>query len=761
VSNIKKLPRLPRHRTWLLALVFGCLAAACGRDPILGTANLVALAPTITAATPANGATGVVPTNPGITATFSEPVGPLSSTTSFTVTCAAPCVNPTGTVTLDPSNTIATYTVTGSLTALTVYTATVTGAVSLAHGLAQAAPYVWQFTTGVTPVAPTVTAVTPISHAAGVPVNVALSATLSEPIAPFTGSASFTVTCAAPCVSPSGSVTLDTAGSNATFTPAANLAPLTTYTATITGVVSRASNLALATPYVWQFTTGVTADTTRPAVLLTDPATSIPGPTPGAPINAAITAAFTKDLAPATVGPSSFTVTCASPCTSPTGAVSYEGGARTAVFTPAAPLTVATTYTATLTTAITDLAGNALAGNQAPLPAASNYVWTFTTAAAAIPAAPVTVKSTNPTAGQSGVCPNASVNATFTVPSGLRMDPTTVTAGTFTVIGPSPTQTSVSASSVVLDPATGQIATFTPQAALTPGGTYTATIIGGNSGVKDLAVPGNELQTNFVWSFTAGPATGSCLAPVTLGSASPFGDFGGSGGMTNQGTLTVVNGDTGTIATDTSSITGFHDTAGDIYTQTTSNVGTVNGTIFTCTNSTTGPTSAGPNAANCSVAQQAQLDAQTAYLALQAMPPGANPGGNLGSLTLAPGVYTAPDGSFLIQGGNLTLDAGGNANAVWVFQMATTLTVGGPAAAFPQSVILTGGAQAKNVFWQVGSAATINAAGGGTMVGTIISMAGTVISTAGNVAIVTLNGRALSLGPSVTLVNTVVNVPAP
>jgi Ice-binding-like len=122
-------------------------------------------------------------------------------------------------------------------------------------------------------------------------------------------------------------------------------------------------------------------------------------------------------------------------------------------------------------------------------------------------------------------------------------------------------------------------------------------------------------------------------------------------------------------------------------------------------------------------------------------------------------VYTAGAGSFKIEGGNLTLDAQGNANATWVFQMASTLTVGGPGAAFPQSVILANGAQAKNVFWQVGSAATINAAGGGTMVGTIISQSGVSISTAGNTTIVTLNGRALSLNASVTMVNTVVNVP--
>jgi hypothetical protein len=133
----------------------------------------------------------------------------------------------------------------------------------------------------------------------------------------------------------------------------------------------------------------------------------------------------------------------------------------------------------------------------------------------------------------------------------------------------------------------------------------------------------------------------------------------------------------------------------------------------------------------------------------------------MAGITLLPGVYSAPGGSFMIQGGDLTLDAQGDASAVWVFQTATTLTVGGPGAAFPQSVILAGGAQAKNVYWQVGSFATINAGGGGTMMGTIISQAGASFSTAGNAAIVTLNGRVLSLGASVTLVNTIINVPLP
>jgi hypothetical protein len=232
--------------------------------------------------------------------------------------------------------------------------------------------------------------------------------------------------------------------------------------------------------------------------------------------------------------------------------------------------------------------------------------------------------------------------------------------------------------------------------------------------------------------------------------------------MTNQGTLTVINGDIGTTAVSTG-VTGFHDTTPQcIYTETGSNIGTVNGTIYTAAPPPTVGCPTEGTAVTFAIASQGAADALTAYNALVAQPAGPDPGaGNLATLVLLPGVYTAASGSFMIEGGDLTLDAQGNANAVWVFQMATTLTVGGPGAAFPQSVLLINGAQAKNVFWQVGSAATINAAGGGTMSGTIISQSGADVSTAGNTTVVTVNGRLLSLGASVTVVDTVVNVPAP
>jgi len=245
---------------------------------------------------------------------------------------------------------------------------------------------------------------------------------------------------------------------------------------------------------------------------------------------------------------------------------------------------------------------------------------------------------------------------------------------------------------------------------------------------------------------------------VDLGAAAPFGVFGGSAGMTNQGIFTVINGDIGTTGVSTM-ITGFHD-RNAVYTETPLNIGSVNGTIHTAT----APKGSVPGV----IASAAALAVQAAFDKLS---PAALPGGldvsslgggagQLGNRTLAPGIYKSAPGSFAIQGGDLTLDGQGNPNSVWVFQMASTLTVGGPGAAFPQSVILKNGAQAKNIFWQVGSAATINEAGGGTMVGTIISQATTTFSTAGNVRIVTLQGRALALHASVTLVNTHVNLPA-
>src|SRR5690606_3577159 len=147
--------------------------------------------------------------------------------------------------------------------------------------------------------------------------------------------------------------------------------------------------------------------------------------------------------------------------------------------------------------------------------------------------------------------------------------------------------------------------------------------------------------------------------------------------------------------------------------ETGSNVGFVNGLIFTAPPPPTIVCATDGTSETLEIAQQALAAANTAYNDMVGLPASLS-FANLAGRTLFPGVHTAPAGTFQIQGGDLTLDAQGNADAVWVFQMAATLTVGGPGATFPQSIILINGAQAKNVFWQVGSSATINAGGGGT-----------------------------------------------
>lgn len=750
-SNISK---------WIIPLALITTIAGCGgKDGVLGTNANAVLAPSVTLTTPTDNTTNVSVHNPIISATFTEA---MASGSSLVVTCSAPCVNPTGSVALDTTNKIATYTPSANLMAMTPYTVTVTGAKSLATGLAPDTPSVWHFTTGAAPAPITITAVTPSANATNVSINTSvISADFNEQIAPVTGTASFNLTCALPCINPTGTVTRDGSNRIASIALSTPLTPMTVYTATIAGVTSLTTGALLPT-YIWHFITGSIADTTRPSVTFTLPATTTPGPTTGVATNMAVSALFSENLAPATISANSFTVTCSTPCVNPTGDLSYSVGTKTAVFTPASALMANTTYTAKITKAVTDLAGNTLKGNQAPLLATSDYIWTFTTGATAASAANISVMSTNPTSNDMSVCPSANINATFNIPSGLRVAPTSVNGLTFSITEANTAKTPVVAAAILVDTATGHVVSFNPLNDFVAGKTYTATLKSGLNGVKDSAVPANTMAADYTWNFAV---TSCALIPpvvaIPLGVAASFGTFGGSAGTTNQGIYTVVNGDIGTTAVSTA-VTGFHDGGvGCIYTETDLNIGTVNGMIFT---SAPSPTVACPTegtATTAAVAAAARADALIAYNALVAKPAGTDPGaGNLANLVLVPGVYTAAAGSFMIEGGDLTLDAQGNANAVWVFQMASTLTVGGPGAAAPQSIVLVNGAQAKNVFWQVGTAATINAGGGGTMAGTIISTAGTAISTDGNVAVVTLNGRVLSLDASVTLVNTVINVPA-
>jgi hypothetical protein len=369
------------------------------------------------------------------------------------------------------------------------------------------------------------------------------------------------------------------------------------------------------------------------------------------------------------------------------------------------------------------------------VPGAGNHVWTFTTAVGG-DTTPPTVIAISPPDGASNICRTKTVSATFSEP----MDEATINTTSVRVSN----NNVLVAGHVSYDAAT-RMASFVPTATtgFASGATLLVTVASGSTGAKDLA--GNALATDRTWGFTAG--TQACSTAVDLGTAADFGAFGGNAGVTNQGINTIVNGNTGTTAACTL-MTGFHD-AVNVYTETPLNVGGVNGSIY-CAPPAPGTT------ATMLIATNALADAQKAYDDLAAMPAGSDPGaGQLGGLVLSAAVYTAAGGTFDITSGDLTLDAQGDADAVWVFQSASALTVG--LSATPRHVLLINGAQAKNVFWQVGSAARIE--DGSAMVGTIIAPAGVTFSTAGQTIQTTLTGRALGLVASVTMVNTTVTAP--
>lgn len=155
----------------------------------------------------------------------------------------------------------------------------------------------------------------------------------------------------------------------------------------------------------------------------------------------------------------------------------------------------------------------------------------------------------------------------------------------------------------------------------------------------------------------------------------------------------------------------------------------------------------GANHAGDGVTQSAKLDLGAAYSDAASRTPLVTfpPITDLSGLTLATGVYKDSSSFFLT--GTLTLDGGGDPNAVWIFQAGTSLITG-----VGSRVNLTNGAQAANVFWQVGSSATLGV--GSDFVGSILAQESITLNTSA-----TLTGRALTLNGAVTLDNNLVTVP--
>jgi ice-binding like protein len=138
-------------------------------------------------------------------------------------------------------------------------------------------------------------------------------------------------------------------------------------------------------------------------------------------------------------------------------------------------------------------------------------------------------------------------------------------------------------------------------------------------------------------------------------------------------------------------------------------------------------------------AQQAQSDLTLAYVNAANRPVDATTAADLVNLQLGPGVYSGPSKGALLLSGPLVLDGGGNLDAVFIFQTDSTLTT-----ASSSTVSLINGAQACNVFWQIGSSATLGTFS--TFVGNILALQSITVTTG-----VTVHGRALARNAAVTL----------
>jgi hypothetical protein len=336
--------------------------------------------------------------------------------------------------------------------------------------------------------------------------------------------------------------------------------------------------------------------------------------------------------------------------------------------------------------------------------------------------------ATSPASGATEVPISTSVTAAFS----KAMNPTTLNTSTFTL--QQGTNPALVAGSVTYS---GSTAVFTPTTALLPGARYTALITPGALDTNGVPLVANSAVPN-PWAFTTAAqpplvggvppvqqidlVTGLPVAPgigpmaVDLTCAANFAILAGST-VTNTGPTRIINGDLG--LSPGTAVTGFPP-------------GTVVGGSIRINDV------AANNAKGClTAAYNDAAGRTTAPITVS---------GNLGGRTLAPGLYKSTS-TLEISSGDLVL--AGPANGVWIFQIASTMTTS-PA----RKIILSGGALAKNVFWQVGTSATLGT--DSVFEGTLLSDQAITLNTGA-----TLNGRALTRVAAVTLDSNAVTKPAP
>ncbi len=306
----------------------------------------------------------------------------------------------------------------------------------------------------------------------------------------------------------------------------------------------------------------------------------------------------------------------------------------------------------------------------------------------------------------------------------LAMDPATINSApagtllTFTLKDMT-TGTGTNVLGTVAMNAANTIATFTTSAALIPNTSYTAVITQAAMSAAPPATTATPLACIYAWNFrtvtpaAAGPAT------INLGLATPFA-IASAGGITNSG-ATKINGDAVLDPNQNCNAVAVgsgNDFGGCGLAPPTNNVGDrVITQIFPDT-TTADAVISDMNATWISIAPAALPGATV----LGCGTIGTAGGGGVGigcalNATLPPGVYISATSSSIDVSGDLTLDAAGNANAVWVFQAPSSTVI----TAVNSRILLTSGAKASNVWWYVGSSATLNA--GTTFQGNILASA--------------------------------------
>jgi hypothetical protein len=524
-------------------------------------------------------------------------------------------------------------------------------------------------------VRPTVVSTDPISNATGISLNNKISAIFSVNMDASTASK---LTLKQGSTDVAG--TSEYNGLTASFTPTANLLPNTLYTATISKTATNESGTSMLKDYSWTFTSGAAPDITKPTVTLTSPLNDATG----VAVNNTVVFTFSEAMDASTLN--ALTLTLMKGATLVTGTVTSTS--TTATFTPSANLEASTAYTATLSVGALDMAGNALL---------TSKVVSFTTAAAPDTALPM-VNATNPLNDAIGIALNKVISVTFNE----EMDPLTITSASFTLKQGANAVTGSVAYSL-------KTATFTPSALLTAGLSYTATI---TTAAKDLA--GNALAANTVSNFTTTNNV-STLAVVNLGEAGNYVILAKT--AINNSSTSAVTGDLGLSPAATSYITGLALTDFTGYAMSSQITGKVYAADM-----------ASPTPVNLTTAVENMI---TAYndAAGRPSPDFLELGtGNIGGKILEPGLYkwtttvTIPS-NVVISGG---------ANDIWIFQVSGDLTMSAA-----KNITLEGGAQAKNIFWQVAGQVTVGTTA--QFKGVILSMTSVTFQTGAS-----LDGRALA-----------------